>query len=129
MVSKRTFGSIRALPSGRFQARYNHQGQPFTGPTAFKSRKDASRFLSEVETSISNGTWTNPRVREVRPSVNVFGLYADTWVAQRKLSPRTRALYSAILTRSLLPAFGDVEIQLISPRMVREWFASRPAPA
>ena len=42
MSAKRAFGSIRKLPSGRFQVRYRTlDGKQHTGPTTFPTKKGA----------------------------------------------------------------------------------------
>ena len=52
-MTKRTFGSTRKLPSGRYQASYWHDGEQFTGPKTFDTKADANTFLSETESRSS----------------------------------------------------------------------------
>ena len=43
---RRSFGSVRQLPSGRWQARYRDlAGQPHTASQTFATRPEAARFL------------------------------------------------------------------------------------
>jgi len=37
MTSRRDFGSVRKLPSGRYQAAYWHDGVPYTAGTGTRS--------------------------------------------------------------------------------------------
>ena len=50
-----------------------------------------------------------------------LGEYAETWWAERALKPTTRAHYRYVLDRDLIPAFGDTELQGITPEAVRTW--------
>ena len=49
--------------------------------------------------------------------------YADKWIEQRKLRPRTRAHYESMLKRLILPELGEVKIVALTPARVREWHA------
>ena len=50
MAQRRGFGSIRKLPSGRWQARFTHShtGQLEAAPSTFATKADANRWLSSV---------------------------------------------------------------------------------
>ena len=46
---RRSFGSMRQLPSGRWQARYRDAaGKSHTAPETFATRPEAARFLAQV---------------------------------------------------------------------------------
>ena len=62
---RQSWGSVRKLPSGRFQARYRVDGVLHTGPTTFRTKRDAEAFLAEVRTSLERGTWVNPAAGKV----------------------------------------------------------------
>ena len=50
----RPFGSVRMLPSGRFQARYRPRSGPhFTAPQTFDTEHQAQRWLEELRISIN----------------------------------------------------------------------------
>ena len=53
-----------------------------------------------------------------------FGDYARTWLAERQLKPRTRAHYTNLLDKQILPTFASTPVRSISPTMVRGWYAS-----
>ena len=60
---RRRFGSIRRLPSGRWQARYRtNDGRQHTAPETFASKTAATRHLAQVETDLSRGQWSDPRL-------------------------------------------------------------------
>ena len=76
MSGKRQFGTVRKLPSGRWQARYRDgSGQMFSAPSTFPTKTDATRFLAVVEADIARGLYIDPQRgtsdlrRVVRPLV------------------------------------------------------------
>lgn len=125
---KRGFGSIRRLPSGRYQARYTGpDSAEHKAPGTFDTRMDAEAWLTDRRRDISRGEWT---ASAFRPRVLRLGEYAATWLAERNLKPRTRAHYASLLDRLILPTFADTPIRAITPAIVRAWHtdlgASRP---
>src|SRR5829696_2613031 len=99
---RRSFGSMRQLPSGRWQARYRDlAGKPHTASQTFATRPEAGRFLAQVETDLARGEWTDPRGGRVS-----FAEWAARWQeTTTNLRPNTQALYGYLLRRFLLPAF------------------------
>lgn len=49
--------------------------------------------------------------------------YAQTWLAMRDLTPRTRALYESILRTHITSTFGSITLPAITSATVKEWFA------
>ncbi len=58
------FGSLRKLPSGKIQARYNHQSKTHKAPETFSTRRRATAWLAEEEKLIEFDEWTPPSHRE-----------------------------------------------------------------
>ena len=52
MGSRRQFGSVRKLPSGRWQASYWHVGRRHVAPITFAFKADANAYLSSIETEV-----------------------------------------------------------------------------
>jgi integrase len=122
-TTRRTFGSVRRLPSGAYQARYvGPDGQRYTAPTTYDTRKAADSHLAGVRTDIERGIW-KPRELET-PVVPTFAAYAEGWLADRELRPRTRAHYRTMLDRFLLPTFGATLLPAVSAASVRSWHAN-----
>lgn len=128
MKTKRTFGSIRKLPSGRYQARYTApNGAYITAPKTFAAKIHAEAWLGDRKREIDANLW-NPAAIERRRPRGTFGDYAQQWletrqVGGRPIKARTKAHYTGILKRSLLPAFGRRELTAITPADVRKWYA------
>src|SRR4030095_12179437 len=115
---RRSFGSLRQLPSGRWQARYRDAaGKSHTASETFATRPQAARFLAQVETDLARGEWTDPRAGRVS-----FAEWAARWQATTtNLRPNTRALHGYLLRRFLLPAFADTALADLDLMVVRSW--------
>src|ERR671911_1251481 len=118
--ARRSFGSVRQLPSGRWQARYRDAaGKTHTALQTFATRPEAARFLAQVETDLARGEWTDPRAGRVS-----FAEWAARWQATTtNLRPNTRALHGYLLRRFLLPAFADTALADLDLMVVRSWLA------
>jgi integrase len=120
MSRRRTFGSIRTLSSGRYQARYTSpDGARHRAPRSFATKAEASQWLATIETEFARGTWTDPDSGRV----SLDG-YARSWVETRaNLRPRTVDLYEALSEHHIVPAIGDHEIGSLSAGTVRRWYS------
>src|SRR5215207_1324083 len=117
---RRTFGSVRQLASGRWQARYlDAAGVRHTAPRTFPSKVDATRYLAQVEADLLRGSWADPKLGRV-----TFGEWVEQWrPTTANLRPGTLVLYDYQLRRFLLPAFGSVPLGRLDTMTVRAWLA------
>jgi integrase len=117
---RRQFGSIRKLPSGRFQVRYpGPDGRTRAAPRTFARKDEARRWLTFAEAQMIRGEWIDPDQGKV-----LLTDYARMWIQERpKLRPRTVELYSLLLRLHIAPYLGEVEIGRISTPLVRSWRA------
>lgn len=66
MGRRRTFGNVRKLPSGRYQARYlDPSGCRHRAPRTFATVADANSWLSATEVEIARGAWVDPRAETI----------------------------------------------------------------
>lgn len=131
---KRSFATIRRLPSGRYQVRYTGpDGVRRPAPTTFAARIDAEAFVVAKRRDIDREVWAADD--DERPDPVTFGTYAAGWLANRQVSgrpikDRTREHYQKLLDDHLLPTFGTRQVAAIRPKDVREWYndtlADRP---
>lgn len=136
-TSRRGFGNIRRLPSGRFQARYScPSGLTVTAPATFTARIDAEAWLAAERRHVeAPETWVSPKTRleMARRAAEVdrlptFREYAEVWIASRRnskgepLRPTTRDKYLSSLRVHIYPTFGDVPLDGITRAGVRSWY-------
>ena len=121
------FGSVRKLPSGRYQARYSHAGAAHLGPTTFTAKADALAWLASVDTDIHRGAWVGPAGGQL-----TVAELADRWLDHGP-SKRASTLVrdEAILRLHVLPQLGGTHIREVAPpdvqKLVNGW-AKRQAP-
>ncbi|QNA73426.1 site-specific integrase [Streptomyces sp. So13.3] len=114
---KRTFGRVRKLASGRYQARYpGPDGIVRPAPHTFRTKREADDWLADKQTELRRGDWTDPEAGKV-----AFGGYAKTWIAQRGVSKGTAELYATLLRVHLEPALGALSVANITAADVRAW--------
>ncbi len=117
---KSGFGSVEQLPSGRYRAKYRApDGRRHTGPTTFQTKQDARAWLAMQHADIVRKQWAPP---DAAPVVKItFASYAQTWLTDRTLKPRTRDHYQRLLDAQLLPTFGTMVLTSVTPTDVRRW--------
>jgi integrase len=127
LITRRSFGYIRRLPSKRYQASYiGPDLERHAAPDTFETKMDAEGWLRDERKIVNSGEWMPPKgraaaARAAQPPT--LGEYAASWLDSRTLRPRTRAHYAALLDRHLLPDLGRYPVNAITPVMVRNWHA------
>jgi integrase len=117
---KRGFGRLRQLPSGRWQAAYiGPDGKLHNAPRTYASEHDAEGWLAQERRKIDLDTWGAVE----RSDGVTLRDYADRWIRQRTLRPRTEKHYGSMLKRLILPELGDLKLVKLTPARVREWHA------
>jgi len=120
MAKRRQFGKIRKLPSGRYQASFvDPTGVRQTAPNTFTRSSDASRWLAQVETDISRGTWRADAAGSIP-----FGEYGLAVLRDNpNVGPRWRETCERNMRLHLAP-LHRLPLKEITPRVVREWHAA-----
>ena len=118
-MSRRHFGTVRKLPSGRWQARFlGPNGRRQTAPKTFGTKADANRWLAQAEADISRGSWLDQELGRTP-----FGEYARQWIADNpRLGPRSRETHKRNL-RLHLSSLEHVPLAGLTPTVVRRWHA------
>ena len=102
-MSRRGFGHIRKLPSGRWRASYL---DPVTGvriaaPTTFSTKSDANAWLSSIQTDHGRGELLDPRLADGRSASG------QTSGSTRCTSDRARCRLRGRASTSRLTCFRD----------------------
>src|ERR1700759_418853 len=117
-MTRRGFGRLRQLPSGRWQAAYTGpDGRVHKAPRTYAAEVDAQGGLAGERGKIDLGTWGPVE----RSDAITLRAYAAQWLEQRQLRPRTRQLYDSMLERLILPELGDLKLVTLTPAHIRTW--------
>lgn len=118
--TKRGFGSVRQLPSGRYQARYTGpDGSEQRAPVTFSAKADATTWLAMQQAAITEHRWKPSPPPD--PSAIRFQDYAQAWLDARELGPRTRSEYRRLLQGRLSP-FDNYTLDQITAAVVKSWW-------
>ena len=138
--TRRGFGSVRQLPSGRWQARYlGPDDVEHRAPVTFAVKTDATKWLSMQQAAIVEHRW-KPPAPTAKAAAPTFRDYATTWLDARELKPRTRDEYGKLLgvpkpegakkrndartTTTLFDHWAEVPVDAITAASVRDWWGS-----
>lgn len=132
--AKRGFGSIRRLPSGNYQARYDGPDlRTHCAPTTFTTKAAAESWLAAERRTIDNGEWLPPakRMEQLRKKAeadrrNTLRVYAAEFLAERNLRPVTRREYQRIIDLLVLPILGSMPLTEITLADVKQWYRDVP---
>lgn len=123
--ARRSFGAIRKLQSGKYQASYQDQfGVRYTAPQTFDSYAKADYFLAEKQIEIEKRIHLNPRGGKMT--------LREWWLdfsSSQDWANSTRAIQELNAKNYLLAQFpniclADISIREITPYMVNQWWAS-----
>lgn len=121
---RRTWGTIRQLPSGRFQAGYKpHKGaEHHWAPHTFRLYSEADDWLARMKADLSRGEWIDPNL-----ALAEFEAYALEWVETRiyrskPLRASTKYRYRYQLANYVFPEIGGLALGHIRPETIRAWY-------
>ena len=119
-MSNRQFGTIRKLPSGRWQARYpDGSGRKVPADRTFPTKADAAQFLASVQTDLARGQFLDPREGKI-----TLAQWSEEWLALPGKRP-------ASVTRDrqgldvFLPSLGSLPLSAITPKHVQAAVSAR----
>jgi integrase len=120
MAKRRTFGSVRKLPSGRFQARFElPNGDRIKAPETFDTRKAAELWLDSQNVARADGSWIDRR-----DGLVTLAVCAEEWLAGRLGRPSTLARDRGYVERYLVnDRIGSTPIGRVDPARIRKWVA------
>lgn len=135
--TRRAFGRLRELPSGRWQASYPHQGAVHKAPATFPTKDAAVAWLKSEEDMIdidrrNPGTWTSPAERSAKVAAKQAATtvlqYAKAWAQNKPIARRTRDNYGWLISSRLDgTALADMPVTDVTVADIREWFGALDA--
>jgi len=134
VAHRRGFGSIRKLPSKRYQASYvGPDNARHPAPFTFTAAGDAEAWLNQERLVVEAGDWISPADRAAAEAdarafaeraTLTIGDFAQGWIADLDLRPATSRDYNSLLANHILPTLGEVPINQLTRAEVRRWWAS-----
>ncbi|MGW0503033.1 tyrosine-type recombinase/integrase [Micromonospora sp. NPDC003241] len=108
-------GFVRKTPAGTFRACWRDPaGQQKS--KSFRTKREASAYLVEMEGSLNRGTYVNPHAGRTR-----VGDFAQQWLATRSVEARTTERTMSLLRAHVLPKWGDWPLGRVDFMSVQEW--------
>ena len=102
MSTRRQFGRIRKLPSGRWQARYpDGSGRDIAAPMTFISKGDAARFLAQMQADLDRGQWRDPRLGQM-----TFTAWVEEWLDSNPAKRATTRAREEAVARKAADVLG-----------------------
>lgn len=123
-MARRSFGYVRKLRSGRWQASYTDErsGERIAAQDTFAAKADADLWLATVAADRSRG-----RLGDVRLSQRLFKEWADEWLAGLHVKPKTLVGYESSLRNHVLPVFAERPVGRISYRDAKQFVSGLAA--
>jgi len=125
-MARSSWGTIRKLPSKRFQASYlGPDHKRHTAPTTFTTKTQARLWLDEQRLAIEKGTWKQIQVAQSAPET--LKSYAESHIRLQtnsrgqNIRKNTKDTYTRLLALHLTE-FHDLPLDKISKRQVDEWW-------
>jgi integrase len=108
-------GYVRKTPAGTWRACWRDASGRQPSKT-FATKREATAYLAEVESSHARGTYVDPTAGRLR-----FGNYAQTWLAGRTYERTTTARDASIMRTHLIPRWGATPLGRIDHSAVQQW--------
>ncbi len=120
MSRRRSFGTVRKLASGRYQARYPVDGEQVPLEETFATEKLADQALAKVAVDLDRGAHVDPRHAK-----GTLGEYwADYLTTQVGWAPTTKQNRQDVWRLYIEPTFGEVPLNKITTTWVKSWRAT-----
>jgi integrase len=108
-------------PDGTWRANWRDPAGRQRGKN-FKRKRDAERFVAELETAKNRGLYIDPHAGKVK-----FADYLPRWVVGRNHEANTTFRDQGIMRNHIIPRWGDVPLAKIDHTSVQAWIAELSA--
>lgn len=134
-MARRAFGSIRKLPSGRYQASYlGPDGRRHVGWSTYLRKGDAESWLRDEEVLTDRPGWTPPAHRPPieESDATTVAEYAAAILKRRQnraknpIKRTTVDNYTKLLDNVILPKLGPIAVVDLTPTRVQAWYDKLP---
>lgn len=111
-------GHVIPTPAGNWRANWREPSGKQRAKT-FKTKREATAYLAQVEASIGQGAYVSPRGGRVK-----FRDLAVRWLASRNDEPTTIARDASIMHTHVIPRWGAWPVSKIGHLDHQEWITS-----
>jgi hypothetical protein len=108
-------GHIFKTKAGTYQANWRDAAGKQTSKT-FRTKREATLHLAQVESALSAGSYVDPRAGRVR-----FDVFAQRWLSARSVEERTAERTLSLLRTHVLPRWGRWPVGSIDHLAVQQW--------
>ncbi|NKQ53310.1 site-specific integrase [Amycolatopsis sp. K13G38] len=108
-------GFINKTPAGSWRANWRDPAGKQKAKT-FPTKREAQRFLAEIETAKASGSYVSPAAGKTR-----FRDHAEPWIAARTTEATTTARDISVMRTHVLPKWGDWQLAKITHLAVQQW--------
>lgn len=131
-TERNLFGSVRKLPSGKFQARYRIPGtlEYVNAPHTFTRKTDARAWLAQQQADIERGTWIHPEQAKVEAEQARLKAIADAlpldtfayeWFQENTHSKAHKRAMESQWRNHITPHLGSTPIKQITHQHIATW--------
>lgn len=131
-TTRSTFGTIRKLPSGNFQAcfRVPNTLDYVYAPTTFTRKTDARAWLNMQKADIDRGVWKHPdqvkaEQREAEEKAITFSQWLEEYWQLKAFAQTTRRAMEGNIRTHVTPYWGDKPLIEITTRDVEVWISRK----
>jgi integrase len=110
--------NISRTPAGHYRANWREPSGRLRAKT-FKTKKEAARFLAELDSSLSRGTYVDPHAGRMP-----FRVLAQRWLDSRNDEATTKARDASIMRNHVIAKWGDWPLGKIDHLAVQEWITA-----
>lgn len=82
------------------------------------SKREAEEALASIELQIRTGMY-------VEPSKMTVAEYFEKWLAQARVTPKTKQEYEGIIRNHIIPALGTLLLQRLTPMQVSTYYTEK----
>jgi integrase len=108
-------GFVDKTPEGRYRAYFRDPAGKQRSKT-FRTKRDASAFLAEIETAKTRGAYVSPHSGRV-----LFADHAAQWMATWNTEATTAARDHSVMRTHVLPQWGSVQLAKIDHIGLQAW--------
>lgn len=122
--TRRSFGRVQKLPSGRYRARYiGPDGNLHSGPGSYSAKIDAEGWLAAESRLIDLGQWSPPKSRGAMKEATsrTVTQAVEDYITSRDITPGSAETYRSLMSTRIDPYLGTATVGELTRHDVERW--------